>query len=232
VGDVYEALMMALEHYGNVLDLGGGNFILGKKDFTLPANTLSFELTGVSDWGKPLIVETNPTSWNLPYHYVRHEIDVVGVEDLDRLRDCAPRFLWPENSLEGFIIPNGVAWYWSTDDTPKLMLEFEFGAVKSLQAVPYRVWYQPAGGAANFDETKTPQWLANFQALIKFHAASILLPKSGMDEVSYARYLRMVEQHMGSREQVLVQWLQTDHTKQSGSFAGFRRGQSGGRRRR
>jgi hypothetical protein len=232
MGDVYEALLMALEHYGNVLDLSGGNFILGKKEFTLPAATIAFELMGVSDWGKPLIVETDPAAWNLAYRYIRHEVDVVDLQDLDRFRDAAPRWIWPETQLAGSVIASAVAWYWSTDETSKLMLEFEFGSVKPQTSVPYRVYYQPAGALASFDETKTPQWLANFQALITFHAASILLPKSGYDDTIYARYLRMIEQHLATREQTLLAWINNDHTKQSGSFAGWRRGQAGGRRGR
>jgi hypothetical protein len=231
-GDVYEALLMALEHYGNVLDLAGGNFILGKKDFTLPAQTLSFELTGVTDWGKPLIVETNPAGWDLPYRYVRHEVDVVDLQDLNRFRDAPPRWIWPDTQMDGSVIASAVAWYWSTDEAQKLLLDFEFGNVKPQMAVPYRVFYQPAGGLASFDETKSPGWLANFQALVTFHAASILLPKTAYDDTTYARYLRMIEQHLGSREQTLVAWINNDHTKQSGSFAGYRRGQASGNRRR
>lgn len=226
LGDVYEALLDAQEHYSNILTTYGQNFILGRYNFTLPARAIEFTPTGLTDWGRPILCETDPAAWDLPFQYVRHEVNCTDIEDLDFFRREAPRQI-ESDTINGQLLASAMTWF--RDTSGVLKFQFEFGGMLPQLAVPYRIYYQ-AAGLAEFDPTAAPKWLPNFFDLLKFRAARVLMPKTDYEEPKYGRYERTVSQELADKEKVFADYIRNANPQQSGRMAGWRRGHHGQRR--
>lgn len=228
LGDLYDVLGNTLEHYQNKMDIHDGNFILKKKVVTLAAGRLEASFTEDS-WGRPVMCDLDPE--HLPAGIVlpRRDVDLIAIQDMDQYRTNVAT----AGSSSGVVTSDGtrsiafaqaVAWY---REGNQIKLFFEFGGYTPAQQTTYRFFYQP-GGISEVIEDQEVDWLPNFVGLLQVDLALALLPLSDIQEPMYSRLEKRFLRDLQRREPVLDQWLQHDHTEQSGSYSGYNRSRIGG----
>jgi len=228
LGDLYDILGNTLEHYQNKMKIHDGNFLLKKRIVTLAAGRLEASFTDDS-WGRPVMCDLDPE--HLPAGIVlpRRDVDLIAIQDMDQYRTNVAT----AGSSSGVVTSDGtrsiafaqaVAWY---RDGNQIRLFFEFGGYTPAQATTYRFFFEP-GGIAEVIEDQPIDWLPNFVGLLQVDLALALLPLSDIQEPTYTRLERRLTRDLQRREPIMDQYLQQDHTEQSGSYSGYNRSRIGG----
>lgn len=230
-GDLYDVMGNVLEHYQNKLDIHDGNFILKKRVVTLPAGKLEASFVEES-WGRPVMCDLDPASLPAGVVLPRRDVDLINLQDQDQYRQNA----FSGASVGGLTTADGssmvplaqaVAWY---REGTTIKLFFEFGGFTPGADATYRFFYQP-GGIAEVMEDENVDWLPNFVGLLQCDLALALLPLSDIEEPRYTRFQQHLMAQVARREPVLDQWLQHDHTEQSGYAGGYARSRVGAHQR-
>ena len=227
-GDLYDIMGNVLELYQNKLAVHDGNFILKQRRVTLPAGRLEASFTEAS-WGRPVMCDIDPASLPQGVTLPRRDVDLIAIQDQDQYR---------RNSVTGAALPSApgsaiiafaqaVSWY-REGETIKLF--FEFGGYVPQTEATYRFFYQP-GGIAEVLEDQNVDWLPNFVGLLQVETALAILPLSEIPDPQYTRLEKQLSAQIQRREPVMDQFLQQDHTEQSGYYGGYNRSRVGGHQR-
>jgi len=227
-GDLYDIMGNVLEMYQNKLAIHDGNFILKQRRITLPATRLEVSFVETS-WGRPVMCDLDPASLPSGVTLPRRDVDLIAIQDQDQYRRNVVTGLGlpPSPGSTTIAMAQAVSWL-REGNTIKLF--FEFGGFTPQTDVVYRFFYQP-GGIAEVIEDQNVDWLPNFVGLLQCDFALAILPLSDIPEPQYTRLEKSLMAQVQRREPVMDQFLQQDHTEQSGYFGGYNRSRVGGHQR-
>lgn len=226
-GDLYDIMGITLERFRNKLQIHDGNFILKMRRVTLPAGRLDISIDEPA-WGRPVMCDLDPSLFPVNQQLPRRDVELIAIQDQELFRN---------NSMSGsstasdggnaISFAQAVSWY---RDGGSIRLFFEFGGVFPTTDSTYRFFYEP-GGIAEVMENEEVSWLPDFVGLLQLDCALAFLPLTDIPELQYARLERRLSGDIQRREPVMDQWLQMDHTEQSGYAPGYNRSRVGGHQR-
>lgn len=226
-GDLYDIMGITLERFRNKLQIHDGNFILKMRRVTLPAGRLDISIDEPA-WGRPVMCDLDPSLFPTNQQLPRRDVELIAIQDQELFRS---------NSMSGSSTASGggnaisfaqaVSWY---RENSSIRLFFEFGGVFPTTDSTYRFFYEP-GGIAEVMESEEVSWLPDFVGLLQLDCALAFLPLTDISEPQYTRLERRLSGDIQRREPVMDQWLQMDHTEQSGYAPGYNRSRVGGHQR-
>lgn len=226
-GDLYDIMGITLERFRNKLQIHDGNFILKMRRVTLPAGRLDISIDEPA-WGRPVMCDLDPSLFPTNQQLPRRDVELIAIQDQELFRS---------NSVSGsstasdggnaISFAQAVSWY---RDGGSIRLFFEFGGVFPTTDSTYRFFYEP-GGIAEVMESEEVSWLPDFVGLLQLDCALAFLPLTDISEPQYTRLERRLSGDIQRREPVMDQWLQMDHTEQSGYAPGYNRSRVGGHQR-
>jgi len=218
LGSVYQRLLGRIEYYSTYVQAFGGNWILSRAELTLQQGKLEYDVAE-PDFSRPLLCEVVPPSQPGLTPYEPVTVDIVNLEDLNRLGPAESVSLSGSfgNSLGdvgGQVTPRAVA-FWVEDGAQKL----RFNA-SPRSGIKVRFFYKPAV-AANFDPQAEPEFLRQFFEMLSIATALRCLALFDFDDRTYSRLQSDLTLTLSKHEELLSRYIANDHEETAGPIRGY-----------
>lgn len=208
LGDVYERLIDAEEHYSNVASLYQASPLVKRERLTLTPGKLEYELP--PDAGGIRLIRTTPDDEGRSA-----EIDVVDIQDLS-LRPGLNGAGWLSTLTGGdFAVPRACSRV-VTEGGPRLVM----GATPTAQ-VECQMYYEPAPAGGEINPEAPPQFLQNFHGLLKIEIAHRMLPLLEWPEPKYSRFEKSLMLRLQEMKALFERYLAQADSEQGGFVPGW-----------
>lgn len=209
LGDACEALLGALEQFGNLVSVYDAERLIARGTFTtLEGKDEVFLADDVATLRR---VETDDPA-------MTRRIQIPLLADIEDLATWQPEAAGladgGDQSADLPVWPRQAAWY---QDGEKIVLRF---ASVPPGGVRCRYFYTPTG-TATLDLEQPTGFLRNYTGLLKAEVALRLLPRLGMTETDYRRYGVEIRRQRDESLDLLNRWLMQQSDETAGVVAGY-----------